>query len=86
MEPVKERSREAGWGNISCHSAPDGACGSRASLEGGETKAAAPRALGRPPWGAWALQGQCLRPWLRGQGSCVALVSPFFELVRRSSW
>lgn len=42
MELVEERGREAGWGNISPLSASCGACGSGASLEEGETKAAAP--------------------------------------------
>ena len=45
MELVKGRSKQAGWGNISPHSASYGARGSGASLEEGETKAAAPHGL-----------------------------------------
>lgn len=54
MELVKGRRRQAGWGNISAHSASHGACGSGTSLEQGRTKAAAPRALG---------PGLCPGPW-----------------------
>lgn len=76
MELAEESSREADWGNLSPHSASCGACGSRASLEEGETEAPAPRALGSPPWGHVGPVRTRLVP--------LALLPS--KLVRRSSW